>query len=247
MIFLLFSVNACKRFDPESIFVITTDSIEPLSAGNYELIGTIVNIGAEEITQHGFQWSVEGNSILEGPVTQLGNRDSNGSYSSVITVLAPSTKYYVRTYAETRAGTEFGRVVSFTSGSAFPKLPFDDIHLYHILSVQLSTASIDGSDNLNRKILVGTIILFRTNEGRYGKLRIQEIDYNLTLNWVTYNIDGTVHTSGENLIIHGTWSADLDEGLETNWTDSNDFWWEMVTSEERYLTPRNGAEFYLYY
>lgn len=247
MIFLLFSVYACKRFDPESIFVITTDMAESLSVGDYKLTGTIVNIGEKEITQHGFYWSVGRNPTLDGPVTQLGNRDSKGSYSSVITVLAASTKYYIEAYAVTSAGTEYGKVVTFTSGTAFPKFLFDDIHLKHIKSVPLSSNQIIGSDNTNNQIPAGTILLFRTNEGRYGKLLIQEIGYNLTLDWVTYNIDGTVHSSGENLIIHGTSSAELDEGIETSWTDSNDFWWEMVTSEERYLTPHNGAAFYVYY
>lgn len=43
--------------------------------------------------------------------------------------------------------------------------------------------------------------------------------------------------------IRGTWSVDLDEGVEAN--EGSDFWWQPVTERERYLTPKNGALFAL--
>ena len=51
-----------------------------------------------------------------------------------------------------------------------------------------------------------------------------------------------VHSSGR-LTIRGTYMCDLDTGTETR--SGADFWWEQQTSTIRFLTPENGAEFYV--
>ena len=54
---LFFSVNTCQRFEPEGFLHITTDTVEALSGGNYQLIGTVVEMGDDRIEQHGYCWS----------------------------------------------------------------------------------------------------------------------------------------------------------------------------------------------
>lgn len=44
-------------------------------------------------------------------------------------------------------------------------------------------------------------------------------------------------------VVRGTYSFDLDKGMET--AGDADFWWEQVTKVERYIVPRNGAKFYI--
>lgn len=52
-----------------------------------------------------------------------------------------------------------------------------------------------------------------------------------------------VYSTGLNTV-HGTWCFDLDEGNEVSCSSGTvDFWWEQVTSVERYLVPKNGARF----
>ncbi len=59
------------------------------------------------------------------------------------------------------------------------------------------------------------------------------------------SITPTVYSQGQ-VIIHGTWSCDLDLGLQTHSTDpSTDFFWNQQTEVERYLEPRNGAKFHV--
>jgi len=59
------------------------------------------------------------------------------------------------------------------------------------------------------------------------------------------SITPTVYSQGQ-VTIRGTWSCDLDLGNETYHTDpSRDFFWEQVTSVERYITPKNGAKFHV--
>ena len=115
MIIFLFSINACQRFEPDNILVITTDDITSVSEGIYKFNGTVVNIGEDEITQHGFCWSESGNPVTDGSAIQLGSRESKGSFSSIVSDLSASTTYYVKAYAITNSVPEYGQEKSFTT------------------------------------------------------------------------------------------------------------------------------------
>lgn len=114
-----------------------------------------------------------------------------------------------------------------------------------IATIPLSTNQIDGSDASN-DLPDGTIVVYQTNEGRYGKFQVTTWGITLTIKWVTYDFDYSVFTSGDNLEISGTWSCDLDAGVEEGSTSTRDFFWQQVSGTVRYLTPQNGAEFALY-
>jgi hypothetical protein len=108
----------------------------------------------------------------------------------------------------------------------------------------MSSAKINGSTNTDNRLNPGAIIIYKTNAGRYGKLMVKEYGYNIYINYVTYNSSGTVYRQGNNLRIRGTWSCDLDLGVESS--TGADFWWEQATSTVRYLTPQNSALFLIY-
>lgn len=57
--------------------------------------------------------------------------------------------------------------------------------------------------------------------------------------------DQSVYSQGQ-FQVSGTWGCDLDLGKQTYVSDqTTDFKWEIVTSVERYISPRNGAKFYV--
>ncbi|GEM_PF-3039630 len=116
---------------------------------------------------------------------------------------------------------------------------FEAIKLEDIRSASLSSARIPG-----QSLVPNTIILFRTDEGRLGKLLIKSSETDLILAWVTFDSAGTIHSRGDNLIIRRTYTCDLDTGRESQ--ASADFWWQIASASERYLTPRNGAAFAIY-
>jgi uncharacterized repeat protein (TIGR02543 family) len=129
-------------------------------------------------------------------------------------------------------------------------ITFDSITLADIQAVTLSNTDIDGSD-ANNQIPAGTIVVYKTKNGRYGKFLVDTWGHDLVLNWVTYNLanDGTVFSSGSNLTILGTWDADLDNGVEINGgTDAinGDFFWWIHSSTERAIEPEHGAMFAVY-
>jgi Astacin (Peptidase family M12A) len=122
---------------------------------------------------------------------------------------------------------------------------YESLNRASIASAQscLTTDRINGSNNESNRLRTGTIIFYRTNEGRLGKMEILEYGYNIRLRCTTYNDNGTVYRQNENLTIRGTWSCDLDNAVESS--TGSDFFWEQNTAVERYLSPRNNAAFWV--
>ena len=104
---------------------------------------------------------------------------------------------------------------------------------------------LDGSDTKANQIPQGTILCYITSDKQYGKLKVVEYGYNLKLKWVTYAKDGSVVSKGDSLVVRGTWSCDLDKGVEgdEDTAAKDDFWWEQKTETARSLTFSNGAVF----
>jgi hypothetical protein len=127
---------------------------------------------------------------------------------------------------------------------------FDDItqrQIKKLIGNGEGMTKIEGSDNKDNKIPQGTILLYVTNENRYGKLKILEYGYNLTIRWVTYDNDGGVFAKGDRLVVKGTWNYDLDYGVEGDEGKSRvDFWWEQVDETNRFWIGQNGAAFLVY-
>lgn len=122
---------------------------------------------------------------------------------------------------------------------------FGSISLSDIQSASLSSAGINGNNDASNQMKTGTMIVYKTRNGKYGKLVIAEYGYNLRIKWRTYNSNGTLASQGDNLLIRGTYSCDLEAGRETT-RQTGDFFWQQATSVIRSLTPVNGATFKLY-
>ncbi len=139
-----------------------------------------------------------------------------------------------------RLRLKFYRVEVFFIPPDFNAITKDDIS-----SAPLSSDSINGSDRVNR-LTPGSIILCETSQGRFCKFLIEDFgpapSHTLTIRWVTYEPDGSVHSQGSGLKVRGSWMCDLNEGFET--LIDADFWWRQDTLTTRFLIPQNGATFY---
>lgn len=126
-------------------------------------------------------------------------------------------------------------------------MPYSDLTKDHIaaMEAEMSTASIDASDG--NEFMPGTYFIYKTDEGRFGKFMVENYEPDescrLTIKWATYNADGSVFSQGARLVIRGTWTCDLDFGLET--VTGKDWNWVLQTSTVRRLFPQNGAKFKL--
>jgi len=124
---------------------------------------------------------------------------------------------------------------------------FDEITYEDIVATPLSGDAIVGNDDETNEIPTGTIVVYQTNQGRYGKLLIQAYGLNLTIRWHTYTLDGTsAYSSGTGLVVNATCLCDLDEGYSHCSNETADFHWEIISGPDRQLSSWNGATFAVY-
>ncbi len=65
--------------------------------------------------------------------------------------------------------------------------PYADINRDEILNYQLGETRINGSDNQTNDLLPGSTVIYKTKEGRYGKLEVLQYGYDLQINWTTFD------------------------------------------------------------
>lgn len=82
----------------------------------------------------------------------------------------------------------------------------------------------------------GTTIIYGTSDGNLGKMEVLDVDqndnYKLTIKYITYNNDGSVHSESDHLEIGGTYTCDLDKGRTE----------DLISSEEDFWLSRSGAK-----
>ncbi len=70
----------------------------------------------------------------------------------------------------------------------------------------------------------GSVYVYKTSEGNYGKLEIIGIDkndnYKTTFRYVTYGQDGNILSQSDNFSVRGTYTCDLDNGTEEGTDDA---------------------------
>ena len=97
----------------------------------------------------------------------------------------------------------------------------------------------------------GEVLIFKTSEGNFGKMKIISIDaadnYRLSLIATVFNNDGTVKMAAtNNFTIRGTYLCDLDVMTETPETVGDDFHWNVLTHTQTVFDPKNNAKFFCY-
>lgn len=94
--------------------VLNTEAIASVTTTSGISGGKITNDGGSTVSARGICWSTSANPTISLS-TKTSNGTGSGSFSSVISNLMPSTKYYVRAYATNNSGTGYGNEVSFTT------------------------------------------------------------------------------------------------------------------------------------
>ena len=109
----LFFFSTCKKEEIKRIIKVTTDDVSQIATKSATLNGTVIDIG-EGITGHGFCWSTTNYPTIElTTITQLGSKNSKGSFSSNLINLIPNTTYYIRSYGSDGETVKYGNEKSF--------------------------------------------------------------------------------------------------------------------------------------
>jgi hypothetical protein len=114
----------------------------------------------------------------------------------------------------------------------------------------LSTNNIVVSNSSGIELKPGSVIIFKSNLGLFGKMKINSIDvsqnYLLNIAAVVYNADGSMKKQTGGLTIRGTYFADMDELVESLVLSNMDFKNERINNTDTNLKPENGAKFAKY-
>ena len=112
LIFLLF---ACEKFEPKRIVKIITGSITNVDYASCTAQGSILDIGDNGVTQHGFCWSNSQNPTLADNRKELGPKSSAGNFSCILTELSPNSTYYIKAFAQSHDEVFYGDQMSFVT------------------------------------------------------------------------------------------------------------------------------------
>ena len=208
IIIFLPSLNACQRFETENELVVTTDDIIYDEEGIYIFYGTIVSIGEDEITQHGFCWSGSENPTIDSTASQLGSSESAGSFIDTVADLCPGTSYHVRAYAISNSVPEYGKEKSFTtSSSSLHTIKDIDGNVYNTVQIGDQTWM---AENLK--------VTRYADESQIPKVEDQQT-------WYDFGLDDQAYCWYDNILTHGyiygalyTWPAAMygSEGSDKN-------------------------------
>lgn len=130
---------SCKK---EVVPSLETSGITGITTTSAVAGGTITDEGSGTIIKCGVCWNIissptiENSKSIDSPVT--------GSFTSNMTGLSPSTKYYVRAYATNEAGTGYGEESTFTTFGQAPAATSSPVS-----EVTSSGAKLNGIANAN--------------------------------------------------------------------------------------------------
>jgi Concanavalin A-like lectin/glucanases superfamily len=107
---------SCAKDPIKPKVVIKTKEITNLTGRSAESGGEITYSGPDQITAKGVVWSTS-----PGPTVALATKTIDGTgvnnFTSSISALQPNVTYYLRAYATSASGTEYGNELSFTTNS----------------------------------------------------------------------------------------------------------------------------------
>lgn len=115
------SYGAEKSFTTGSgLPTVTTASVSNVTANSAQCGGTISDNGGFNVTARGVCWNTVGNPDVSDSHTTNGT--GNGTFTSNMTNLTPSTTYHVRAYATNQTGTVYGAEQTFTTNDGMPQV-----------------------------------------------------------------------------------------------------------------------------
>lgn len=141
--------------DPE----VSTDVAQSIQNTSAEIVGTIHDLSAYPIARHGFVWSTRPNPVVDVDSTQdFGTSTATSAFSSIITKLSPHTKYYVRAFATSAAGTGYGTQLTFTTANTLPTIANGTLNILedHAINISLDTLHATDADGDSMKVLLQT-------------------------------------------------------------------------------------------
>ncbi|MCD8741033.1 hypothetical protein LT679_10505 [Mucilaginibacter roseus] len=127
LLLTILSFSSCKKqsgstkTDPEPVKVpektatLTTSQVIDITTTNAVGGGKLSSKGSSNVTEQGVCWATKPNPTINDKKAGVYKVSGSGDFTSQISGLTASTKYYVRAFAVNKAGIAYGDQVEFTS------------------------------------------------------------------------------------------------------------------------------------
>ena len=110
------AAQVVNAYNDLNVFAVQTDAATLVTPTTARLNGNLTANIADDVTQHGFEWSTNASLASGVATTSLGSKSGTGAFTSDLTSLTPETTYYFRAYASsTSLGILRGSILSFTA------------------------------------------------------------------------------------------------------------------------------------
>lgn len=152
--FILISLIGCnKNKDEEEIPVVTTAEVSAITTSTAVSGGNVTE--GTKIIARGVVWSTSSNPTLTDNLGKTNDGAGTGSFTSNLTLLTPSTVYYVRAFAGNSLGTVYGNEIRFRTAdepvvipaaaeeAGYTELTFND-EFNSISSIDTATTGSEG-------------------------------------------------------------------------------------------------------
>lgn len=131
------------------------------------------------------------------------------------------------------------------TASFYQQITQEDVRPVYLAGTPINGGPWDPDNQLTP----GSILIFQTNERRLGKIQVRGNGSYLSIQWQTWDADGTIYQSSNYFPLHKIGYYDLDNGQLDDTPDHrySDFYWSLEGQRIRWLEPLNGAAFALYH
>ncbi|MCX6255387.1 MAG: hypothetical protein NTV31_13035 [Bacteroidia bacterium] len=156
---LIASIVIFQSCNKNEVPELTTSPISNLTGNSATCGGEITDEGSDKVISRGVCWSKMTAPTVEDAKTSDG--EGAGSFISNVTGLNAATKYFIRAYATSSAGTGYGMEVSFTTLGEAPVSTSSEA-----TNVTTTSATLNGSVNAN--YLTTTVVFEYGTSSSYG-------------------------------------------------------------------------------
>lgn len=240
-----------SKFPPEKPSI-GTIGLTKITSADAEGGGIVKDDGGSIVTSRGVCWSTIQNPTISDSHTTDGLGE--GNFTSKLSGLSPTTKYYVRAYATNAAGTTYGYQESFTTLSGSGTIPTNGLVAYYPFN---GNANDESGNNNNGTVSGATLTSDRKGNANKAYLfdgtnDYIEINHSASLNfnqqitisfWAKLETDAPYYYPYHMIEKHNCWGMGQRENEmgSTIFTSTNQF---HIWSKEEYGVSFQFNRFY---